>query len=292
MKKWLQAQKNKTWFIFIEELIFRYNDDRVSEIGAQLTYYLILSLFPFLIFFLNLLQFTPLADVEVLSQLLSVLPAASQKLLYDLITDIVGNSNLALLSVGALGAIWSASNGVMAIFKAVNRAYDLEEGRPFIQLRLLAIVFTMGLFLVLMLSLSVLVFGETIFNSLFKNPSSHLLLLWRFLRVLVPLVFMILILSLLYKIAPSAKKGVSIPWKSTLWGSVFTAVGIIIFSNFFSYYINNFGNYTKTYGSIGGIIILLVWLYISSILIVLGAEVNASLLAIQKALPLKCRLKS
>ena len=292
MRDWMSAQKDKKWFLFIEELIFRYNDDRVSEIGAQLTYYLILSLFPFLIFFLNLLQFTPLADVEVLSQLLSVLPLESQKLLYDLITDIVSNSNLALLSVGALGAVWSASNGVMAIFKAVNRAYDLQESRPFIQLRLLAVVFTLGLFLVLLLSLSVLVFGETIFNAIFTNPNRALLLIWRFLKIMVPLLFMILILSLLYKIAPSAKKGVSIPWKSTLWGSVFTALGIIIFSSFFSYYINRFGNYTKTYGSIGGIIILLVWLYTSSILIVLGAEVNASLLAIKNELPLKCRLKS
>ncbi len=282
MQSFLSKYENRKWYIFIKDLIFRYQDDRVSEIGAQLTYYLILSLFPFLIFFLNLLQFTPLTDLEVLTKLLSVLPAESQEILYSLITEILSNSNLTLLSLGALGAIWTASNGVMAIFKAVNRAYDLEEERPFFILRIYSIVFTFALFLILIVSLSVLVFGETIFSSIFKYPSDYLLILWRIFKVIIPLLFMVFILSLLYKIAPSSKKGVRISFRSTIYGSLFASVGIIVFSSFFSYYINRFGNYTKTYGSIGGIIILLLWLYIASILIVLGAEVNASLLALKK----------
>ena len=144
-----KKHSEKNWFLFLEELFCRYEDDGVSEIGAQLTYYLILAIFPFLIFFLSILKYTPLSNVQVLETMLSVLPGETQNLLYNLISEIMNKSNFALLSIGALGAIWSSSKGVLSIIKAVNRAFDLEEDRPFWKLRGLAIIFTIALFFIL-----------------------------------------------------------------------------------------------------------------------------------------------
>lgn len=274
---------HKEWLVFLKELLCRYEDDGVSEIGAQLTYYLILAVFPFLIFFLSILKFTPLADTHVLERMLAILPGETQKLLYNLLTEILTKSNMTLLSVGALGAIWSSSNGIMAVIKAVNRAFDLEEDRPYWKLRALSIIFTIGLFIVLIIAFSVLIFGEVFFNIAVGSYTWTNLIMWKVLKVVIPLIFMIIMFSILYKFSPSIKEGINVKFRDTIPGSVFASLGLVIFSVIFSFYINNFGNYTKTYGSIGGIIILLVWMYASSIVVVLGAEVNATLISMHRS---------
>lgn len=273
--------EDKKWFVFLEQLILRFEDDGVTEIGAQLTYYLTLSIFPFIIFFLNLLQYTPLADINVLNSILSPLPVETQNILSEIINGIMENSNAALLSFGAIGTIWSASNGIMAVIKAVNRAFDVDEDRPYFKLKGLSIIFTIGLFLILILAFGVLVFGKVIVNQIFKSYNWVFSIIWNILRILIPLGFMILMFALLYKFAPAVKNKIDLKLKDTVPGSIFTAIAWILLSVGFSFYVNNFGNYTKTYGSLGGIIILLIWLYMSSIVIVLGAEVNAVLLSMK-----------
>lgn len=267
---------DKKWFLFLDELLYRYEDDGVSEIGAQLTYYLILAIFPFLIFFLSTLKYTPLSDTQVLETMLSALPGETQSLLYNLISEIMNKSSVALLSVGALGAIWSSSKGILSIIKAVNRAFDLEEDRPFWKLRGLAVIFTLALFLILVIAFSTLIFGEVLFDLIINSYNLPFLILWKIMKLLIPLVFMTLIFALLYKFSPSIKEGINIKLSETIPGSIFASGGIILFSVLFSFYVNNFGNYTNTYGSLGGVIILLIWIYAVSIVVVLGAEINAT----------------
>lgn len=281
LNKLRKKHEGKKWFVFIEQLLYRFEDDGVTEIGAQLTYYLILAIFPFIIFFLSILQFTPLADADILQRLLSPLPGVSKDLFYDLINNIIKGGSVGLLSFGAIGSIWASSNGVMAIIKAVNRAYDLEESRPYIKLKSLSIIFTLGLFVVLIGAFTVLIFGEVIFDALVESYTWPSIVIWKILKVLIPLLFMVLSISLLYKFSPSIKKGVNIKFSESMPGALFTSVFWIILSVGFSFYVNNFGNYSKTYGSLGGVIIFLIWLYMSSIVIVLGAEVNATLLSMK-----------
>lgn len=271
----------KRWLLFLKELLCRYEDDGVSEIGAQLTYYLILSVFPFLIFFLSILKFTPLVDAGVLERLLAVLPGDTQKILYDIISEIMRKGNFALLSFGAIGALWSSSNGIMSIIKSVNRAFDLEESRPFWKLRGLSIIFTISLYIVLIIAFSILIFGEVFFNLIFISYTWPSYVIWKILKIIIPLLFMGLMLSFLYKFSPSIKEGIEVKFSETIPGSVFASIGIILFSSIFSFYVNNFGNYSKSYGSIGGLIVLLIWLYSISIVIVLGAEVNATLISMK-----------
>lgn len=272
---------DKVWLLFLKELLCRYEDDGVSEIGAQLTYYLILSIFPFIIFFLSILKFTPLADAGVLERLLAVLPSDTQKILYNIVTEIMKDGNFALLSFGALGALWSSSNGIMSVIKSVNRAFDLEENRPFWKLRGLSIIFTISLYIVLIIAFSVLIFGEVFFNLIFISYTWPSFIIWKILKILIPLFFMGLMLSFLYKFSPSIKEGINIKFSETIPGSIFASLGIILFSGIFSFYVNNFGNYSKSYGSIGGLIILLIWIYSISIVIVLGAEVNATIISMK-----------
>lgn len=262
---------------FVSELVYRVKDDRVTELSAQLTYYLILSIFPFLIFFLNLIKFTPLADQEVLIELLRFLPYESKMFLYGLISDIVSNSNIGLLSFGAVFTIWSASNGILAIFKAVNRAYDVNEDRGIIKLRLLSIVFTFILFVLLIIILLLGLATTPLMEKYFYNYS-FLLIALKILKIFLPFFGIILSLTLLYYISISLDKR-EVSFKDNLYGAIFSTLGIWFFSKAFSFYINNFGDYSKTYGSIGGIIILLIWMYSSSTLVILGAEINATLIS-------------
>ena len=229
------------------------------------------------------MKFTPLADAGVLERLLAVLPGDTQKILYDIISEIMKDGNIALLSVGALGALWSSSKGIMSVIKSVNRAYDLDEIRPFWKLRGLSVLFTIFLYIVLITAFSILIFGEVFFNMVFVSYTWPSLVIWKILKILLPLLFMGIMLMFLYKFAPSVKEGVHVKFSEALPGSIFSSLGIILFSVIFSFYVNNFGNYSKSYGSIGGLIVLLLWLYTVSIVIVLGAEVNATVIDMKNA---------
>lgn len=282
LDKLREKHGEKKWFIFIEQLLYRFQDDGVTEIGAQLAYYLTLAIFPFIIFFLSILQFTPLADADILQKLLSPLPGDAKSLFYDIIKGIIDGGSVALLSFGAIGSIWSASNGIMALMKAVNRALDLDENRPYIKLKGLSILFTIGLFVVLIVAFGVLIFGEVIFKQIFVSYTWPTLVIWKIIKVLIPLVFMILVFTILYKFSPSIKEDIKIKFSESIPGAIFASVFWVILSVAFSFYVSNFANYSKTYGSLGGIIVFLLWLYMSSIVIVLGAEVNATLLSMKK----------
>lgn len=270
---------SKREIIFFKELIFRFKDDNVTAIGAQLSYYLILSIFPFLIFFLNILSFTPIAREDVLQNIIVVLPLETQKIITSLVMETIRTSSETLLSFGAITGIWAASKGLMALIRAINKAYDVEETRSYVELRLLAILFTFCLLILLTIVLLTLVFGEVLANQLFDflGMTINFIIFWEYFRVTISIGFMVLIFALLFRFSPSIENGKRISFKQTLPGAVFSSVGWIITSSMFSYYVNNFGTYAKTYGSIGGIIVLLIWLYISSIIVVLGGEINATL---------------
>lgn len=270
--------------LFIRILIRRIKDDNVTAMAAQLSYYLILSLFPFLIFFLNLLSYTPIARNDVLHSLIVLLPSDTQRLILGLLVETISKSSDTLLSLGAITGIWAASKGSMSLIRSLNKAYDVEEKRSYLELRAIAILFTVGLLVLLLIVLSTLVFGEILGNKLFDylDMTQNFMEIWEYLRIIISLGSMILIFSLLYKFSPSLRNSSKINFKHTLPGAVFTSLGWIFISVLFSYYVNNFGNYGKTYGSLGGIIVLLIWLYISSIIIITGGEINATVRELER----------
>ena len=259
----------------LKELFGKYKNDGVSEVAAQLTYYLILSIFPFIITLLQIIRFTPLGDLNVVEGLLINLPLETQELLTSIIKDVLSSSGTTLLSIGVVGAIWSASNGLMSLIKAVNRAYDLSESRPYWKLKLLSVVMTLALIVVILLSLTVNVFESLLFNNYIVGYFPNSEFIFSLVQGGIVILSIIFILTLLYKFSPSIKENVNITFKESFPGGIFAALGILVSSKLFSLYVDNFGNYSKVYGSIGGIIVLLIWLYLTSIIIVMGAELNS-----------------
>ncbi|MBC8080547.1 MAG: YihY/virulence factor BrkB family protein [Gorillibacterium sp.] len=260
---------------FVRVLYSRYKQDDVPARSAQLTYYLILSSFPFLIFLLALASFTSLTPDQVLMEIAKIIPNSSNEMILGVLKETQDVRSQTLLSVGVLGAIWSASKGVDAIMRALNKAYDEEENRPFWQVKGLSILFTLVIAGSILLTFFMLVFGKWIGQRiflLFRVPG-YFDEVWQVAQYGLPLMIMAVVFSFLYKYIPNCP----LKFKEVMPGAIFATLGWILTSILFSFYVNNFGNYSKSYGSIGGIIVLLIWLYLSSIIILLGGEINAIL---------------
>lgn len=265
----------KSLLQFLEDLYCRYEDDEVTALGAQMTYYFILAFFPFLIFLLTLMGQTPLSDEEVWSNLALVLPETSYTIISDIIRQIIEERNDAFLSFGMVATLWAASNGLSAIIKGLNKAYDEPETRPWWKLKGLSVIFTLGIAVVMIVSFGLLIFGHVIGEQLFKymDYPQFFETVWGVVKLLIPVGAMLIIFMLLYWVVPNRR----LRFRSVFPGAAFSTVGWIVISLLFAFYVNNFNNYAKSYGSIGGVIVLLVWLYLSSIIILLGGELNATL---------------
>ncbi|CAI6086015.1 YihY/virulence factor BrkB family protein [Cohnella sp. JJ-181] len=271
----MDEKKKKKTLRFAENLYCRFQDDEVPAMGAQLTYYLILAIFPFMIFLVALIGFTPFTTWDLLDALKKVLPQANSQVLVESIHDMTDNRSGTLLSFGIIGSLWSASSGINAIIKALNKAYDEPETRPFWKVKGLSLIVTVVMTLVLLSSLALLVFGRMLGEWIFKTFALPDFFdeLWSVAQFVIPIVIIALVFTALYKYVPNRH----LKFKEVLPGAIFATLGWIVASGLFAFYVSNFANYTKTYGSLGGVIVLLTWLYISSIIIILGGEINATL---------------
>ncbi|MBS5886053.1 MAG: YihY/virulence factor BrkB family protein [Clostridium sp.] len=261
--------------------IVKVNNDDIFALGAQLAYYLILAFFPFLIFLLTLVGFSRLNSADILDGLRTILPNNVFTLVDTTVVEIVDTQNAGLLGASIALSMWSASSGFRAVIKGVNKAYDIREHRSFIKRAFIAIFFTLALALIIMLTLAMLVFGEIIGKYLISVfPFQNILRnIWNISRYIVVILAMIWIFACIYRYTPARK----IPWKEVFPGAIVSTLGWIVVSIAFSYYINNIANYSRLYGSVGAVFILMTWLYITSMILILGAEIN-SVLSIRKSM--------
>ncbi|WP_273128370.1 YihY/virulence factor BrkB family protein [Metabacillus sp. HB246100] len=266
---------------FLKELVQRFTDDEVPGLSAQLSYFFLLSLFPFLIFLITLLGYLPISQEDVLRTIEEFAPGQSMDIINETLAQILNNRNGGLLSFGIIATLWSASNGINAIVRAFNKAYDVEESRSFIVARGMAIILTIAMVFVIVVALLLPVFGREIGLFIFSNFgfSEQFLTIWNTLRWLVSGAILFIVFTALYFVAPNKRLHI----KDGLPGSIAATIGWIVASLAFSYYVGNFANYSATYGSIGGIIVLMIWLYLSGMIIILGGELNALLYKRRKA---------
>lgn len=261
---------------YLRTLYARCQADEVTALGAQLTYYLILAFFPFLIFLVTAVNFAPLNKYDILGSITAMLPADSGKTVRDSVEQVFASKNSTLLSIGAVTTVWAASNGVEAIIKALNKAYDVRETRPFWKVKTISVLYTLALAVVIVVSFLSLVFGrlfaQYVYDRLPLQPDSFNVL-WGVVQFVAPLVVMAVVYTLLYRYAPNRH----LRCKEVLPGALFAALGWVALSLLFSLYVNHFAHYADTYGSLGGVIVLLVWLYYSSLVIIVGGEINATL---------------
>lgn len=264
------------FFSFIKRMYKRYNDEQVSSIAGELSYFFLLSLFPFLFVLFQFISYLPIDHQELFSFLEEYAPAEAATLIRTITNQIVIRSNTGLLSLGIIGTLWSASRGSNAVIRGINRAFDVEEERPFWKVLLMSFMITAGLMFIIVFSLLIPVFGQkiaSIINELFEI-SIFPFQWWDIIRFLITFIVLYVVFTFVYYIIPNKK----ILIKDVLPGSLLATAGWIATSLVFSFYVNNFSNYSATYGSIGGIIILMTWIYLSCIVLILGGILNSELI--------------
>lgn len=258
----------------LKDLIYRIKDDEVQALAAQFTYYFILSFFPFLIFLITLISYTPLTSEQALRDLAEIMPADVYRLVHKTISQIIDANRLSALSFGAAATLWAATNGVVGVITGLNKAYDVHESRSFIKVRVISVIFTLLLASLMILSMVTLILGEVIGLYFFRHLGlrGSFTEIWNILRYLVslPAIFIIVLIS--YRFLPARK----LCFKELLPGTVFSTLSLIATSVLFSLYVKHYANFSYMYGSLGGIIILLLWLYYTSLMLLLGGEINAA----------------
>nr|WP_319489879.1 YihY/virulence factor BrkB family protein [uncultured Caproiciproducens sp.] len=269
----LKKLKYSTLYQYIKQLIFRYKDDDITGMSAQITYYLIFAFFPFLIFLINLLSFTNLSSDLLITSFNKFIPDKIGDLVENIIVQTLNNKSNTLLSLGMAGSLWATSKAIFAIMKGLNRAYDIEENRKFMKLGFVCFISTLGVIIMIMSTLVMMVFGKIIGIYVFDLVGAMKLfdIVWSILRYCIPSILMFITFSLIYKYVPNKE----LKFRNIRVGAIFATIGCITTSLLFSLYVNNFGSYEKVYGSLGGMIVLISWLYISTLVILIGGELNA-----------------
>ncbi|MEI3606383.1 YihY/virulence factor BrkB family protein [Pseudogracilibacillus sp. SE30717A] len=259
--------------LFGKNFFKRFQQADVTDLSAQLAYFFLLSLFPFLLFLVTLIGYLPIDNHAVIDMLASYLPEQVVEMIDSNLEHIINTKSGGLLSIGIIGTIWSASNGINAITKSFNRAYAIEKERPFLVARSIAILLTFGMIIVIAVALLLPVFGKIIGEQFFAwfHLSEDFLKSWNMLRWVVSSIIFFIVFFALYLLAPHTK----VKARHAVWGTLFATIAWQITSLGFSFYVNKLGNYSATYGSLGTVIILMIWFYLSGIIINSGGVLNA-----------------
>jgi membrane protein len=266
-----------SWGELLKRTAKETSEDDCLGLAAQLAYYFFLALFPAVLFLLALASFFPLTNFidDIVRTLRPIAPADVLTFLEEQLRRISDSDSGGILTIGIVGAIWSSSAAVVAIIGSLNRAYDIEEGRPWWKVRLTAIGLTIALALLVVISFTLIVAGPAIAEHLASTfglgPAfewSWKILQWPFAFVLVTLA-----VGLVYYFAPDAEQ----EWVWITPGALIGTLLWVLVSLAFKFYVTRFADYNATYGAVGGVIVLLLWFYISGLAILVGAELNAEI---------------
>lgn len=260
----------------VQDLIVRIKAVDIGSLGAQLAYFFLLSFFPLLIFLVTLLPFLNLDEQTVYEFLDDIMPPEVYSLIEGVLSEVLTNQSGGLLSIGILGTIWSASKGVDALMKALNKAYDVEA-KPGIMNRVWSLIFTVAFVAMLLVALVLPVFGQQIGDVITSvlNLGDGFNSIWNIVRFVLPVVLIFVVMILMYWIVPNTNPRIRVT--SVFVGAIFATVGWFALTYGFSIYVSNFGNYTATYGSIGGVIVLMLWLYFTGMILIIGGIINATI---------------
>jgi membrane protein len=268
------------WKTFAGRIWTRINDHDLLGRAAQLSYYFLLAVFPLLLFLVTLLGYFAEAGSDLHNKLLSylstVLPSSSVILIHTTLDEITKARGGGKLSLGILAALWAASNGMGAISSTLNVAYAVKEDRPWWRVRLVSIFLTVMVSLFIIVALSIVFFGGHLGDRLAGHFgfSAAFTLAWRVLQWPIALLFLVLTFDLIYYLAPNDRRP-----KRRLWtAGAFTAVAVWLLISFgFKAYLHFFNSYSVTYGSLGALIVLMLWFYFTGLAILIGGEVNSEL---------------
>jgi len=259
-------------FTLLKRTLKEFSSDDMSTYASALAYRGLFAMFPFLVFLIALLGFLDLQnffDWLRMQAELALPPVAMEQI--NPVIDQLQEQQAGLLSFGILVALWTASIGFRSLMNALNKAYDVEEGRPTWKLIILALAYTAGVAVLLLFTAGLMVIGPQAMEWLAGQVGMRelVVVLWTWLRW--PVIVLMLVVALLYYVAPDVEQ----EFRFITPGSVLAVLVWILASVAFGVYVQNFADYNATYGSIGAIIVLLLYLYISAAVLLFGAELNA-----------------
>ncbi len=266
-----------------------YEDDVLGH-SAQLAFYFLFALFPMLIFLAALVGYLPIPHLldRLIDYLSQVLPTIAIVLVRQTLMEITRMQRSGLLSFGLILTVWAASSGLHALVYSLNVAYGVKITRPWWRDRLLALGLTFGFSMLIILALALIFFGENL--GTFLADHYHLGTLfrttWALLQWPAMVLFVLFGLELLYFAAPNRP----MRWRLITPGAVFALLAWLLISYSFKWYVTRIANYTLTYGSLGSVIVLMLWLYLTSIAILMGGEING-LLERRKSNPVEANAK-
>ena len=270
----------RSWFYVLRKTMHEFTEDQCTDLAAALTYYAVLSVFPAALALVSLLGVFGQADKSVQTVVDTLSPLVSEKMLGTIEPALrqIASSNSAgpALVLGVLLALWSASGYVGAFGRAMNKIYEIDEGRPFWKLRPIMLLLTLVAVLLAAVALLMLIVtgpvAESIGNVVGLGDTA--LTVWSIAKWPVLALIVILVVGLLYYTTPNVQQ------PKFRWISVGAAVAILIWvlaSLGFAFYVANFSSYNKTYGSLAGVIVALLFLWITNLALLFGAELDAEI---------------
>lgn len=246
----------------------RANDDEITVYAAQSTYYLMLSVIPFLMILMSVMQVFFKTDFnEILLKVFDVMDPHIKVYLNKILTEVFQKPAISVISFSAITTLWSASRGFSAIERGIKKVYAIPKRKYFIYDILLSFLYTIIFAVILIFFLGVFVFGETIIYFIKQKNIAINISFFEYIMV-----FIVAVLFFIIVYASFSTRKIKI--KYHIPGAIFTASGWLLFSYIFSVYINNYANYSRIYGSLTAIVLMMLWLYFCMIILLYGAEIN------------------
>lgn len=277
IKDRLYLIRNNPIVVFFDKLLYRFINHKLPEMSGSMVYFIILSMFPFIIALLNIINFTGIISADTIIPYLYSLPTEISEIVIEFVEELINSSSGKWLTISIFFGLFSASSGIYQLLNNLNVAYGFNKKRSFVTGRLLSIIFAIALIVLIIMLIFTQVFGSMIVNMVFKliKFDAYLQSIIKLMTLLIPVAYMLIIFSLLYKFAPSHTIRKMLGIKMVLPGAVFSTVGLILMSKLFGFYVANFGRYSITYGSLASMVVMLVWIWLVSLIILLGGEINA-----------------
>lgn len=265
-----------TWTQLIKQTVAEIGKDDVLGLAAQLAYYFLLALVPAIVCVLALTSFLPADSLQnFIASLSGFAPPDVVQILRDQLSSLSQGEHSGIFTFGLLIALWSSSAAMVSIISALNTAYDIEEARPWWKVRLTAILLTLGVAAFVVVALALVMIGPSFIDRLASmvGLGPAFASTWNVLRWPIALILVAVCISLVFYFAPDAEQD----WEWITPGAVVATVLWLIASLGFKFYLANFANYNESYGSLGGVIVLMLWFYISALAVLTGAEMNAEI---------------
>lgn len=269
----------------VYRMIYAFSQLDIPIYAANAAYFIILAVIPTIVLILALLRFTSLDSSVLILAIEAFVPEALMPLVTKLVTSLYATSSTVLVSVTAVAAVWAASRGVYGLVRGLNRIYDVKENRSYLYTRLMSVVYMVLFIVLLLLTLTIHVFGQTLISKL-PYPQSPVA---AFLMELIPVRFFVLfglqtvLFTAIFMALPNRRNKLL----ASLPGAILASLGWLIFSDLFSIYVDRFSNYPSIYGSLSALALAMLWLYICIEIVFYGGALNKYLMDTGKTLRLR-----